>query len=260
MQSESKITLLGAGPGDPDLISIRGVNALKTADVVLYDALVHPDLLKYAPDYSLKIFVGKRAGHHYCTQNEINKKLVEFAQLGHVVRLKGGDPFVFGRGFEELEYAQNQGIPIEIIPGMSSATAVSSWIGLPITLRNVSRSFHVVTAVGEQGKLSKDFIQATQLEGTVVILMGLKKLYEIVETYKILNKGQLGIAVIQNGTLTHQKVAIGTINNIQRKVAQSGITTPAIIYIGEVVNAFLKNPKFKNHGTKKSIIPGVFQA
>lgn len=259
MNTESKISLVGAGPGDPDLISVRGVKAISTADVILYDALVHPSLLDYAPNYALRIYVGKRSGNHYCSQDEINEKLVEFSQIGHVVRLKGGDPFVFGRGYEELEHARNCGVPIEVIPGISSATAVSGWNGLPITLRNVSRSFHVITAVGKKGQLSEDILSAPSLKGTVVILMGFKKLEQIIEVYNAAGKENLGIAVIQNGTLAHQKSVFGTISNIKKKLEDTSMTTPAIIYIGEVVNTYLNNKNNIKNGAKKSVISGVFQ-
>ena len=254
-----RITLVGAGPGDPDLITIRGLRAIQAADVLLYDALVHPKLIAEAPAHAIKIYVGKRAGKHSASQDEINENLVTYARLGHIVRLKGGDPFVFGRGFEELEYAAKAGIPVIIIPGLSSATAVSSWNGLSITMRNVSKSFHVVTATGKDGKLSKDFEQSSKLDGTLVILMGLGKLPQIITNYKQQGKDDLGIAVIQNGTLSHQKSAYGTISNIQQKVSKIGITTPAIIYIGEVVNAFLTHSKINKNATDKPVISGVFQ-
>ena len=254
-----KITLVGAGPGDPDLITVRGLKAIQSADVLLYDALVHPNLIAEAPAHAIRIYVGKRAGKHSSSQQEINENLVKYSRLGHIVRLKGGDPFVFGRGFEELQHAANAGIPVEIIPGLSSATAVSSWNGLSITMRNVSKSFHVVTATGKDGKLSTDFKQSAKIDGTLVILMGLGKLPQIIKTYKQEGKDDLGIAIIQNGTLSHQKAAYGTISNIQQKVSKVGITTPAIIYIGEVVNAFLTHSKINKNATNKPVISGVFQ-
>lgn len=260
LDSKNKISLVGAGPGDPDLITLRGLKAIQTSDVILYDALVHPSLVDQAPKHALKIFVGKRAGHHHVSQDEINKKLIDFIRLGHVVRLKGGDPFVFGRGFEELLYAEKMGVPVEVIPGLSSATAVSAWNGLSLTIRNISRSFHVVTAVGKNGHLSKDFYQAAESGGTVVVLMGLGKLDQIVEKYIELNKEDLGIAVIQNGTLAHQKAVYGKIHEIREKVSKESITTPAIIYIGEVVSAYLKHSKAIKNGAKESVISGVFQA
>ncbi|WP_235298358.1 uroporphyrinogen-III C-methyltransferase [Portibacter marinus] len=256
----NKISLVGAGPGDPDLITLRGLKTIQSADVLLYDALVHPALIAEAPSHALKIFVGKRAAKHFATQEEINDKLIDFVRIGHVVRLKGGDPFVFGRGFEELIHAEKLGIPVEIIPGLSSATAVSAWNGLPVTLRNISRSFHVVTAVGKNGNLSKDFLEATDLQGTVVVLMGLGKLDEIVQKYLEINRANLGIAVIQNGTLCHQKAVYGTINEIREKVSKAGIATPAIIYIGEVVNAYLEHSKTVENATEKSVVSGIFQA
>lgn len=260
MSITNKITLVGAGPGDPDLITVRGLKAIQNADVLLYDALVHPDLIANAPSHALLIFVGKRANKHYSTQEEINEKLVDYVKVGNVVRLKGGDPFVFGRGFEELVVAEKANIPVEIIPGLSSATAVSGWNGLAITLRNVSRSFHVVTAVGKDRKLSKDLIASSRLDGTLVALMGLGKLDQIIKIYKQQNKQDLGIAVIQNGTLSHQKMVVDTIQNIKEQVNNSGITTPAIIYIGKAVNAYLEHSKIIQNATKKSVVSGVFQA
>ena len=260
LDSKNKISLVGAGPGNPDLITVRGLKAIQSADVVLYDALVHPSLVDEAPKHALRIFVGKRAANHYATQDEINEKMIDFVKLGHVVRLKGGDPFVFGRGFEELLHAEKLGVPVEIIPGLSSATSVSAWNGLPVTIRNISRSFHVVTAVGKDGKLSQDFQQSAELDGTMVILMGLGKLDQIVQKYIDINKENLGIAVIQNGTLAHQKAVYGKVHEIRDIVSKEGITTPAIIYIGEVVNAYLEHSNTIKNGAKESVISGVFQA
>lgn len=260
LDSRHKISLVGAGPGDPDLITLRGLKAIQSADVLLYDALVHPSLIAEAPSHALRIYVGKRAAKHFATQDEINSKLLDFVKLGHVVRLKGGDPFVFGRGFEELIQAEEIGVPVEVIPGLSSSTAVSAWNSLPITLRGVSRSFHVVTAVGKNGKLSEDMAEAASLKGTVVVLMGLGKLEQIVQKYIELGRQDLGIAVIQDGTLSHQKAVYGQIKDILKKVRAEGIATPAIIYIGEVVNAFLNHSKTIKNAREKSVVSGVFQA
>lgn len=235
-KSQAKLTLVGAGPGDPDLISIKGANAIAEADVLLYDALVHPDLLRYATDRALKIFVGKRSGKHSVPQDEINQMIVEYAYThGHVVRLKGGDPFVFGRGAEEIAFAENFDIETAIIPGISSATSLSGLQKIPLTKRGVSESFWVVTATTIHGKFSHDVKLAAQSTATVVILMGLKKLGQIVEVYRQLGQEETPIAIIQSGSLPEEKLVIGSISDIEELAAAQQIGTPAIMVIGEVV-------------------------
>ena len=152
MINSHKITLLGAGIGDPDLITVKGMKALQTADVVLYDALANAALLDYAPENCVKIFVGKRADDHTFGQQQINEMLVQNAQkFGHAVRLKGGDPFVFGRGHEEMQFAQTAGIPVEVIPGISSTIAAPELAGIPVTRRGMSDSFWVLTGNTTEG-------------------------------------------------------------------------------------------------------------
>src|ERR1700749_614286 len=143
---EPRITLVGAGPGDAELITLKGVKALQTADVVLYDALVNEELLEFAPATATKVYVGKRSGDHSYSQDAVNKLMVDYAiNFGHVVRLKGGDPFVFGRGFEELEFAASYNIPASVIPGISSSIAVAELKNIPVTHRGLSESFWVIT-------------------------------------------------------------------------------------------------------------------
>ena len=149
--SKMKLTLVGAGPGDPDLITVKGIKALQQADVVMYDALVHPDLLAYCRLDALQVYVGKRRGAYSCVQEDINPLIVHYAQqYGHVVRLKGGDSFVFGRGYEEMAYAQQYGIQTEVIPGLSSSYAVPASAGVPLTTRGVSESYLVVTGTTKE--------------------------------------------------------------------------------------------------------------
>jgi uroporphyrin-III C-methyltransferase len=231
-----KVTLVGAGPGDPELITLKGILALNKADVVLYDALIDPRLLKHAPDKAIKIFVGKRNGNSSNPQEDTNRICVEQAlKQGHVVRLKGGDPYVFGRGHEELEYVQAFGIPTEVIPGITSSIAVPAAAGIPVTKRGVSESFWVITGTTSQGQLSKDIALAAQSTATVVVLMGTQKLEEIVNTYHSQEKTELPIALIQSGTTREQRVVAGTIGDIVTKAKESGIGAPAVIVIGEVV-------------------------
>ena len=236
---EPKLILVGAGPGDPELISVKGLKALQAADVVMYDALVSEELLQYAPN-AVKVFCGKRAGTHYMKQDEINRQIVEHAQLyGTVVRLKGGDPFIFGRGQEELEYAEKHGIPTAIIPGISSATALATSRKIPLTKRGITESVWVTTGTTSCGALSDDIELAAQSSATVVILMGIGKLPEIVQVFLKYKPATYPMAIIQNGTLPDEKVVCGQLVTIQDKVAKENITAPAIIIVGEVVDCSL---------------------
>ncbi len=233
---EPRLTLVGAGPGDPELITLKGVLALGRADVVLYDALVDKGLLQHAPKSALKIYVGKRNGSRDNPQEETNRLIVHYAlKYGHVVRLKGGDAFVFGRGAEEIDYAQKFGISTSVIPGITSSIAVPAGQGIPVTKRGVSESFWVITGTTSSGQLSSDLRLAVQSTATVVVLMGTKKLAEIVALYRQYGKSSVSIALVQNGTTAQEKVVAGTIDDIEQKVLASGIGAPAVMVIGEVV-------------------------
>jgi uroporphyrin-III C-methyltransferase len=236
-----KVTLVGAGPGDPELITLKGILALNTADVVLYDALIDPVLLKHAPKSAIKIFVGKRVGKHSKPQEHTNQLCVEMAKKqGHVVRLKGGDPFVFGRGGEEIEYIEAFGIPTAVVPGITSAIAVPANAGIPVTKRGISESFWVVTGTTTAGELSRDLALAAQSTATVVILMGSKKLPEIAETYRKAGKAHLPLAIIQSGTTREEKITAGFIHDIEQKALENQVEAPAVIIIGEVVRESIR--------------------
>jgi uroporphyrin-III C-methyltransferase len=231
-----KVTLVGAGPGDPDLLTLKGVRALAEANVVLYDALANEEIMNHAPKTALRIFVGKRRGVHSYTQDQINQLIVDNAlTYGNVVRLKGGDPFIFGRGSEEIEFVESFGIPTFVIPGISSAIAVPAYQGISLTKRGVSESFWVITGTTSDRNLSNDIALAAQSTATVVILMGMSKLAQIVSLFQNQSKGETPIAIIQNGTTPTEKVGIGTIDTIQAIVAEKKLSNPAIIVIGEVV-------------------------
>jgi len=233
---QPKLTLVGAGPGDPDLITVKGVKAIQKADAILYDALIDNTLLQYAKADAIKIFVGKRGGRDYIKQDQINELIVKHAfQYGNVVRLKGGDPFVFGRGFEEIEYAKNFGLATEIIPGITSAISVPELQGIPVTLRGVSESFWVVTGATKEGKLSEDLKLAAQSSSTIVILMGMRNLHEIVSVYNKINKLDTPVGIIQSGSTFKEKTGFGKMENIMDIVAEKGLKSPAIIIIGDVV-------------------------
>ena len=231
-----RLTLVGAGPGDPELITLKGVNALKTADVVLYDALVSEEILQLIPQDIPALSVGKRAGLHEFTQDAINELIVEFAYLyGHVIRLKGGDSFVFGRGSEEIEYAEAHGVNTAVIPGVSSALAVPASVNIPVTARGISESFWVVTGTTKTGEISGDIALAAQSKATVIILMGLSKIKEIMSLFQQHGKSETPVAVIQNGTMPNQVNVIGTVSTIATAAAIEKVGPPAIIVIGEVV-------------------------
>ncbi|MBL4676452.1 MAG: uroporphyrinogen-III C-methyltransferase [Mucilaginibacter sp.] len=240
---EPRITLVGAGPGDAELITLKGIKALQTANVVLYDALVNEELLEVAPADAVKIYVGKRSGDHTFSQDNINQLMVDYAlNYGHVVRLKGGDPFVFGRGHEELEFAAEYNIPTQVVPGISSSIGVPGLQGIPVTHRGLSESFWVITGTTTAGRISADLYQAAKSSATVVVLMGLHKLAEIAELFKAEGKGTLPAAVIQSGTTVDEKVAVGTVDTIAGLVAEQGIASPALIVFGEVVSL---HPQYK---------------
>lgn len=235
---KAKLTLVGAGPGDPELISIKGVKALQCADVVLYDALTHPALRQYVSPHCICRCVGKRAGKHSFKQDEINELIVFYAKkYGHVVRLKGGDPFVFARGCEELEYAQLFGLETEVVIGISSVNLAGLY-NIPLTKRGMNESFWVVTATTSSGSLSNEVALVAQSSATGVFLMGLGKIALIAKLYINNNRGDLPVAVISKGSLEDAVVVTGTINTIVSLVKKEQIKTPAIIIAGEAVDHY----------------------
>lgn len=231
-----KLTVVGAGPGDLELITIKAIKAIESADVILYDALINEELLKYASKNCELIFVGKRKGCYAFQQEQINELIVSKAkEKGHVVRLKGGDPFVFGRGAEEIDYVKPYGLETFMIPGISSAIAVPAYQGIPLTKRGAAESFWVITGTTKAHKLSGDVAIAAKSSATVVILMGMGKLDEIVRIFSQENKQDTPIAIIQNGTTENEKSGFGTISTICEIVKEKQLANPAIIIIGEVV-------------------------
>jgi len=230
-----KLTIVGAGPGDVELITLKAIKALQDADVILYDALVDTELLKYAPQAE-QIFVGKRRGCYSYQQEQINELIVSRARShGHVVRLKGGDPFVFGRGSEEMEYAAQHGLEVAMVPGISSCLSVPAAQNITVTKRGSAESFWVITGTTKEHKLSNDIRLAAKSSATVVILMGMSKLPQIVALFKKEGKSETPIAIIQNGTRENEKVGVGKIDSIDREVDKQELANPAIIIIGEVV-------------------------
>lgn len=235
--NEPFLSLVGAGPGDPELITLKAIKAIQTSDVILYDALANKTLLNYASPQTITRFVGKRFGCHELSQKEINELIIQYAYShGRVVRLKGGDPFVFGRAMEEIEVARNSGIQVEVIPGISSAIAVPSRQMIPLTCRGISESFWVTTGTTQSGNISPDIKLAAQSTATIIILMAMSKLETIMEIFSYYGKNETSVAIIQDGTTNKEKIVIGKVKDIFFKSQYSKITNPAIIIVGEVVN------------------------
>ena len=252
-----RLTLVGAGPGDPDLITLKGVRALEQADVVLYDALVHPALLAHAPDSAERVFVGKRPWRRGCglptggrcefSQPEINHLIVQYAhEYGHVVRLKGGDSFVFGRGYEELAFAGDCGVETAVVPGLSSSYAVPALVGIPLTTRGISESFWVLTGTTKDHQLSNDIRTAVRSEATLVILMGMKHLPEIVDLLTGAGRAETPVGIIQSGSWEGERVALAPACAIVEAVEAGQLSNPAIIVIGDVVRLHPAWP-YDNH-------------
>jgi uroporphyrin-III C-methyltransferase len=233
-----KAYLVGAGPGRADLITVRGLNLLRQAEVVVYDRLIAPELLAEVPSTAELVFVGKKSGRHTMPQQEINDVLVEWVQAGkQVVRLKGGDPFVFGRGGEEALALLDAGLPFEIVPGISSAVAAPAFAGVPVTHRGVARSFAVITGHHASGmpKIDTDWRVFSNIP-TLVILMGVKRIKYIVR--QLMESGrpaETPAMAIQSGTTGRQKTVQATLATLPEAISSAGITTPAIIVVGDVV-------------------------
>ncbi|SEL81635.1 uroporphyrinogen-III C-methyltransferase [Parapedobacter koreensis] len=235
---DPKITLVGAGPGDPDLISFKGIKALKQANVILYDALVDERLLEYAPQEAIKVYVGNPSGDENFSQDVVNQLMVDYAlNFGHVVRLKGGDLFVFGRGYEELDYAASYSIETAIVPGISSAISVPGLQGIPVTHGGLSESLWILSGTDTQGNLSPELKDAARSKATVVVLLGFDKLPEIAAIYQNVGKGGLPAAVIQNGSMSNEKTAVGLVNTIVEVAEEKGIdnTGPVLLVFGSAV-------------------------
>ncbi len=231
-----KLSLLGAGPGNIGLVTINCLHTLRCADVILYDKLVNPDLLDFASPEAEKIYVGKTPGNHCMEQSLINELIVKKAfTCGHVVRLKGGDPFIFGRGYEEMAAAKAAGIPVEVVPGVSSSISLAGLRQIPLTARGYSESIWITTGTTQTGAISQDINLAAKSNATIVILMGMHRLEEIISIFLEQNKQNVPIAIIQNGTLPDEKMVTGTICNILKEVKEKDMKSPAVIIIGEVI-------------------------
>jgi uroporphyrin-III C-methyltransferase len=227
------VYLVGAGPGDPDLITLKDVKILKNADLVIYDRLANDEILKYAENANL-IYVGKKAGEHYKTQDEINQILINEAKnYQKVVRLKGGDPFVFGRGGEEMLALLKENIPIETVPGVTSAVGVPTSVGLPVTHRGVATSVTIVTGHEDPTKSEKQ-VKWDFKADTIIILMGVGRLEDNTRELMKYRDPKTPVCVIENGTMPNERIITGTLENIARKDVKS----PALVIVGHVVDVF----------------------
>jgi uroporphyrin-III C-methyltransferase len=241
-----KVYLVGAGPGDPGLITVKACKILKECDVVIYDALLNSDILQYAPETAEKVFVGLPHTEQRMTQAEIEEVMVQRAQAGHcVVRLKGGDPFIFGRGGEEAETLTKAGIDWEVVPGVSSGIAAAAYAAIPLTHRCCSSSVTFLTGHESINKSKIEWNKIRYSFNTLVIFMGVSNMQAIIDKLMESNYGQdTPIAIIESGTTPQQRVRTGTIGNISQKVSSDPVQTPALIIIGEVVkyrDTILKN-------------------
>lgn len=234
---QGKVWLVGAGPSDAGLLTLKGKHLLETADVVVYDRLVGVAILGMIPKGVRQIDVGKRAGHHPVPQEEINAILLREAQQGNrVVRLKGGDPFLFGRGGEELELLTEHGVPFEVVPGVPSAIAVPAYAGIPVTHRDFCSSVHIITAHKKRGSTDGlDYDKLVGLDGTLVFLMGVGALADI--CHGLLEAGMeetMPAAVLERGTTAAQRRIVSTVAELPQEAAQAQIQAPAIILVGKV--------------------------
>lgn len=235
--SVGSVILVGAGPGDPGLLTRKGLEALRQAEVVVFDRLVGPDILSLMPENAEKIDVGKQASNHPVPQYRINQILLEKALEGkHVVRLKGGDPFLFGRGGEELELLKENGIPFQEVPGVTSALSVPAYAGIPVTHRDYCSSVHIITGHAKAGaELKIDFDALRRTNGTLVFLMGVTALPMICKG--LLDAGMSGdmpAAVIERGTLPRQRKVVSTLEKLPQTAQEAKIVSPAIIVVGRV--------------------------
>lgn len=237
--SKGKVYLVGAGPGDPDLLTVKAQKILAQADVVVYDRLVARQLLRLLPKQVEEIYVGKSSGAHPIPQDEIHKILVSKAKQGKlVVRLKGGDPFLFGRGGEEAQKLRKARVKFEVVPGITSALAVPAYAGIPVTHRNYASSIAIVTGhedLKKRGRLVNWKKLATSVD-TIIVLMGVERLQSILKS--LIEGGcdsKTHVAIIERGTTKHQRVTVGSIEHMAKQAIEHRIKPPAVIVIGDVV-------------------------
>jgi len=241
-----KVFIVGAGPGDPELITVKGLQTIKNADVILHDSLVHPHLVFEINPGAEKIFVGKRKGKHSVSQETIQSLLIEAANKGkQVVRLKGGDPFIFGRGAEEAEALAKAGITFEVIAGVTAGIGAAAGFGIPLTFRNEAQSTTLITGHQCEKNGKHNWKALAELDSTLVFYMGVKNISEIVSgLIKNGKSSSTPLAIVQNGTMVSQQIFISTLENVEKELEGIALKTPAVIIIGEVVNHHQRLQKY----------------
>ncbi len=240
-ERKGTVYLVGAGPGDPELITKKAERIIKEADVILYDRLVDRQISSIFPKSAELVDVGKESDYHKVPQRKINELMIDNAKKGKiVVRLKGGDPYVFGRGGEEAQELSARGVKVEVIPGISSAVAVPAYAGIPVTHRDYASSLTIITG-HESGSNTIQWDVLASLNGTLVILMGVSNFRRNIETLvKFGRPLETPVAIIEKGTTPQQKVIIGTLESIVKKAEKEGIKAPAVVVVGDVVNVRAK--------------------
>ncbi|MCW8878419.1 MAG: siroheme synthase CysG [Kangiellaceae bacterium] len=239
-EQRGEVYLVGAGPGDPELLTFKALRLMQQADVVIYDRLVTPEILDLTRRDAHKIYVGKKSKYHCVPQKDINSLLLEYAEKGHrVLRLKGGDPFIFGRGGEEAEELVKRQIPFQVVPGITSAAGASTYSGIPLTHRDYSHSVTFVTGHLKNDTCDLNWKALAQPGQTLVIYMGLAGLATI--STQLVNHGlpdSTPVALVQNATRGNQKVVIGNLSNIEKVAKENEVVSPALIFVGEVINLY----------------------
>jgi uroporphyrin-III C-methyltransferase len=233
-----RVALVGAGPGDPELLTVKALRLVREAEVVVFDRLVSPEILDLVPAGTSRIYAGKALGNHHLVQDDINELLVGLARSGRrVVRLKGGDPFVFGRGSEEAEYLARHHIPFEVVPGISSASGCSTYAGIPLTHRGLATGVRFVTGHLQEGRpLALDWVKLADADTTLVIYMGLTALAGIAgELMAAGLPSDLPAAAIENGTTPRQRRVVGTLSSLPRLTREAKLKAPTLVIIGRVV-------------------------
>ena len=236
---EGRATLVGAGPGDPDLLTLRAVKAIQSADALLFDALIDPAILDLARPGARRIDVGKRCGRHAMHQTAINALIVRLAREGaHVVRLKGGDPFVFGRGGEELDSLRNAGVPVTVVPGVTAACAAAASLQIPLTHRDVARSVHFVTGHGADGEVpAHDWAALVRTGGTIAAYMASRTLPKVAAGLIAAGmNGSTPAVAVENASRANERRVFGTVADLAETLAAAGFDGPTLVLIGAVVD------------------------